>query len=135
MIRILGVDIGDLVSDVEETGRLGVRVITGFVGAEHCMDIWHWHWQGGLGFDGGLIGTGWQALYTEQDFDHFGIWVNIKRKQIFSYVEGDTFLRVCPNEEVWFAECADVARFHKCELPLGCARRVPDGELQTTPSS
>ena len=54
----------------------------------------------------------WEQYDTDQDASYFGVWVNIEKRHIFTYAEGDTTLVTCPNIDTFKAELADMARFY-----------------------
>jgi len=114
MNRRLGVYIGEQRGTYEEES--GAKVVIGFVSPGEGRDVSHW--QNGPG----LYSKGWAALNTKSDFSHFGYWVNPGLRQIFAFVEGDTYLAWCPCQGSFFAECEYLAEHFGCALPEGCAK-------------
>jgi hypothetical protein len=61
---------------------------------------------------------GWRQYDTWQDAAYFGVWVNVARRLIFTYAEGDRSLVVCLTEESFHAELASLAEFYLVTWPL-----------------
>ena len=53
---------------------------------------------------------GWTQYDTNQDAPYFGVWVNSRLRQTFTYCEGDHILVKCPTEESFQAEIEDMNR-------------------------
>ncbi|HHJ4200910.1 hypothetical protein ACV1DV_21845 [Aeromonas veronii] len=51
---------------------------------------------------------GWQQYDTDQDAWYFGVWINTKKLETFTYAEGDTYHVIAPNVEAFRAELADL---------------------------
>ena len=47
---------------------------------------------------------GWKQYDTDQDAWYFGVWVNVERREIVTYAEGDESLTTCPTLESFKAE-------------------------------
>lgn len=54
----------------------------------------------------------WKQYDTSQDAWYFGVWVNIAKRMIFSYAEGDRTLVICPDDEHLRAELKHMAEFY-----------------------
>lgn len=55
---------------------------------------------------------GWRQYDTDQDASYFGIWVNLKRRIIMSFVEGDVSRTICPTQESFCLELAHMHEFY-----------------------
>lgn len=55
---------------------------------------------------------GWTQYDTDQDAWYFGVWVNQKTMEIFTYAEGDTILVTCKDKAGYHAELKDMAEFY-----------------------
>jgi hypothetical protein len=55
---------------------------------------------------------GWEQFDTKQDAWYFGVWVNKKTMQTFTYAEGDTTKVTCPTLESFKAELEDMVKFY-----------------------
>lgn len=55
---------------------------------------------------------GWQQYDTDQDAWYFGVWINTKKLETFTYAEGDTRHVIAPNVEAFRAELADLYKFY-----------------------
>lgn len=72
---------------------------------------WSWNRSGErYRYDHYLLARGWQQWDTEQDAWYFGIWVNPRTYEIFTYCEGDCIHVVCETAEAFRAELTDMAR-------------------------
>jgi len=60
--------------------------------------------------------NGWKQYDTDQDASYFGVWVNIEKRQTFTFCEGDTTLVTCSTNEALQAELDDMADCYG-ELP------------------
>lgn len=60
----------------------------------------------------GFLGGGWQQYDTDQDAWYFGVWVNIERREILTYAEGDITLRACASVESLKAQLESMAKFY-----------------------
>ena len=58
------------------------------------------------------VANGWAQIDTRQDASYFGQWINPKRRQIFSYAEGDTCVTTCDDYAELLAEMEHVREFH-----------------------
>jgi hypothetical protein len=59
----------------------------------------------------GLL-NGWKQYDTKEDASYLGVWVHVEKRLTFTYAEGDRCLVVCPTEESFKEELADMARFY-----------------------
>ena len=50
------------------------------------------------------IANDWAQIDTSQDASYFGTWINPEKRQIFQYVEGDTYITKCDTDEELKAE-------------------------------
>ncbi|MGL5288360.1 MAG: hypothetical protein ACRC9N_02510 [Aeromonas sp.] len=57
-------------------------------------------------YDQTLLTQDWQQYDTEEDAWYFGIWINPKKRETFTYLEGDTHHVIAPNIEAFQAELA-----------------------------
>lgn len=72
----------------------GNTVETGFLGFEvDERSRYHYDFGDGLPDDK----SDWRQWDTEQDASYFGVWVNFKTRQTFTYCEGDTTLVTCED--------------------------------------
>ena len=62
-------------------------------------------------FDFGMCRT-WKQYDTDQDAPYFGVWVNEKTMQIFTYAEGDTSLVTCKDLDSYHPELKSMAEFY-----------------------
>ena len=75
---------------------------------------------------------GWKQYDTSQDAPYFGVWVNLKQRQVFTYCEGDLSLVTCPDDEHLRAELADMARGYGDPPPAFVTYSFPnDGGIVT----
>ena len=84
-----------------ETNKRGNLIERGF----HCMRNRYYYDFGDL-----KPSNGWKQYDTSQDASYFGIWVNINKRQTFTFCEGDTTLVICPDDKSLQAELDDMAR-------------------------
>jgi hypothetical protein len=49
---------------------------------------------------------------TDQDAEWFGVWVDVVRRKVFTYAEGDCILVSCSTDEGFAAELADMEAFY-----------------------
>jgi hypothetical protein len=56
---------------------------------------------------------GWEQYDTDQDAWYFGVWVNLRERKTFSYVEGDLILVESPTQEIFIAELKQMAEFYE----------------------
>ena len=61
--------------------------------------------------------AGWQQYDTDQDAWYFGVWVNLKTLQTFTYAEGDTAMVTVTTEEEMKQELLDVEEFYGMQPP------------------
>ncbi len=61
---------------------------------------------------------GWIQYDTSQDASYFGVWVNVKYRQTFTYCEGDTTLVDCPTVESFRAELESMEEFYGDPPPM-----------------
>ena len=61
--------------------------------------------------------NGWQQYDTDQDASYFGIWVNIEKRQTFTFCEGDTTLITCRDDSHLQAELDSMADFYGSPPP------------------
>jgi hypothetical protein len=55
---------------------------------------------------------GWRQYDTDQDAWYFGVWVQLERRMVLVFAEGDASLIVCPTVESFRAELASMAAFY-----------------------
>ena len=55
---------------------------------------------------------GWRQYDTDQDASYFGIWVNVEKRTIFTFCEGDTIFTKCPTLDTFKAELDHMAEFY-----------------------
>ena len=60
---------------------------------------------------------GWEQFDTDQDFAHYGVWVNKSAMQVVTYAEGDVYFFQASGREAFAAEIADLCSFHKKQPP------------------
>jgi hypothetical protein len=60
---------------------------------------------------------GWEQFDTDQDFAHYGVWVNRSAMQVVTYAEGDVYFFQASGREAFAAEIADLCSFHKKQPP------------------
>ncbi len=60
---------------------------------------------------------GWKQYDTDQDAWYFGVWVNIEKREIVTYAEGDEIIVNCPTQEVFEAELQHMAKFYGTPSP------------------
>ena len=74
-------------------------------------------------FDVGLCkpAYAWKQYDTKQDAHYFGVWVQVEERQVFSYVEGDLSLVVCPTLESFKSELACMEKFYGPPPPMAVA--------------
>ncbi len=53
---------------------------------------------------------GWEAYDTRDDAWYFGMWVNVSKRQIFTYAEGDRYVECCASEESFVALLSQYAQ-------------------------
>jgi hypothetical protein len=63
-------------------------------------------------YDRTLLALGWQQYDTDQDAWYFGIWINPKKLETFTYAEGDTSHVIAPSIEAFCAELARLYQYH-----------------------
>lgn len=69
----------------------------------------------------------WKQYDTSQDAWYFGVWVNLRTKQILTYAEGDESLTTCPTLDHFRAELNRMGEFYGPTPP--CAQmHEPDGK-------
>lgn len=51
---------------------------------------------------------GWEQFDTHQDAPYFGVWINRRRRETFTYCEGDRTWVSCPTDESFKNEIADM---------------------------
>jgi hypothetical protein len=90
-------------SEHSYTNERGNQVTHDFYG---LRERYHYDFRRCIGADG------WNQYDTTQDAPYFGIWVNLKARQIMTFVEGDEYLCVCPSAESFKAELRDMAQFY-----------------------
>ncbi len=56
--------------------------------------------------------SGWVQYDTDQDASYFGVWVNVGRREIVTFAEGDESLAVCPTAESFRDEINAMAEFY-----------------------
>lgn len=69
------------------------------------------------GYDENL-GEGWDQYDTDQDAWYFGVWVNIARRKVFTYAEGDRILEIADTQEAFIALLHDMDRFYGKAPPM-----------------
>ena len=55
---------------------------------------------------------GWKQYDTNQDAWYFGVWVNLKLREILTYAEGDITRVTCPSDDHLRAELEAMAEFY-----------------------
>ncbi|MFQ2201932.1 hypothetical protein ACK325_07190 [Aeromonas hydrophila] len=70
------------------------------------------HQAGRYYYDRILLAQGWQQHDTYQDAWYFGIWINTKKLETFTYSEGDTHHVIAPNVEAFRTELARLYQYH-----------------------
>ncbi len=68
--------------------------------------------------------NGWRQYATDQDASYFGIWVNVEKRTIFTFCEGDTIFTDCPTLDTFKVELDYMAKFYGAPPP---AYTVIDG--------
>ncbi|MGL5525087.1 MAG: hypothetical protein ACRDCY_15025 [Aeromonas veronii] len=63
-------------------------------------------------YDRTLLAQGWQQYDTEEDAWYYGIWINTRTLETFTYAEGDTSHVMAPNVEVFRSELARLYQYH-----------------------
>lgn len=63
----------------------------------------------------------WKQYDTNQDASYFGIWVNLEKRLVFTYCEGDRTLVVCPDNAHLKAELDSMAAFYGDPPPMAIA--------------
>jgi len=71
---------------------------------------------------------GWRQFDTDQDAHYFGVWVNMEKRQTFTYCEGDTVLVICPTAESFAAELDSMHEFYGPPPPMATAISM-DGKV------
>lgn len=75
-----------------------------------------------------VSGSGWEQYDTRNDASYWGCWVNLQKRQIFTYCEGDRTLVVCDDDDHLRAELADMEAFYGPPPPAMIAYSPnPDG--------
>ena len=69
------------------------------------------------GYDENL-GEGWEQYDTDQDAWYFGVWVNIARRKVFTYAEGDRILEIADTQEAFIALLREMDRFYGKAPPI-----------------
>lgn len=87
--------------------KQGNEVEHGFNGHPGRDRYWYDFGDGLPGFRGD-----WIQYDTHQDASYFGVWVNPKTLQTFTYCEGDTTLVTCPDKEHLRSELDAMAAFY-----------------------
>lgn len=96
-----------------ETNKHGCRIDRG----SHSADRYY--------YDRRLTSAdGWEQYDTDQDAWYFGVWINTKKLETFTYAEGDTRHVIAPSVEAFRAELADLYEFY----PQAPAFRAIDTE-------
>ncbi len=62
-------------------------------------------------------GRGWEQFDTDQDFAHYGVWVNRTAMQVVTFAEGDVYFFQASSPEGFAGEIADLCSFHKKRPP------------------
>ena len=86
----------------ERTNERGNLIREAFAGRDRYL------WD----FDKDFTADGWQQYDTDQDAHYFGMWVNPKRLETFTYCEGDVELVICSDVEHYNAEIANANEFY-----------------------
>ncbi len=55
---------------------------------------------------------GWEQYDTDQDFEHFGVWIHHGERSIITYAEGDLTIVQCPTAESFRAELDQMNAFY-----------------------
>tara|TARA_Y100000310_G_scaffold253383_1_gene260236 strand:+ start:1414 stop:1746 length:333 start_codon:yes stop_codon:yes gene_type:complete len=77
----------------------------------------------------GSLGKGWVQYDTDQDFSHFGIWVNAEERVIVTFAEGDQDIAVCLTLDIFKAQLAAMADFYGAPPPSAIVIRE-DGTIE-----
>lgn len=70
---------------------------------------------------GECAGEDWQQYDTKQDASYFGVWVNVEKRKIVTFAEGDVTRMTCPDAEHLRAELASMAEFYGPPPPAAVA--------------
>jgi len=86
---------------------------------ENGDTVEQWFWPSGQGgeryyfdFLEGFFDGGWAQYDTDQDAWYFGVWVNIGRREILTYAEGDITLRACASVESLKEQLESMGKFY-----------------------
>lgn len=95
-----------------------------------------WFWPSGQGgeryyfdFLEGFFDGGWRQYDTDQDAWYFGVWVNIERREILTYAEGDISLRACASVESLKEQLESMAKFYGDPPPAFTAIDTSTGQV------
>ena len=67
------------------------------------------------------LGQDWHQYDTWQDAHYFGVWVNVKKRQILTYAEGDVSLVKCLDQEHLRTELKSMEEFYGAPPPAAIA--------------
>lgn len=70
---------------------------------------------------------GWTQYDTDQDAWYFGIWVNVTRREIVTYAEGDYYWTKAVTNEMLADELRDMAEFHGDPPPFAIVYDAANG--------
>ena len=73
-------------------------------------------------------GPDWKQYDTTQDAPYFGVWVNVKKRMIITYCEGDNTVEMYKNDETFQAEMARMGEV--CPLPPAAKALGADGIVE-----
>jgi len=64
------------------------------------------------------VSQGWIQYDTNQDAWYFGVWVNVERRKVVTYAEGDIYLVECSSLDTFRKELADMQDFYGDPPPM-----------------
>lgn len=63
------------------------------------------------------LGSEWKQYDTDQDAPYFGVWVNVSKRKILTYAEGDLIMCICPTLDSFRAELETMSEFYGSPPP------------------